>query len=106
TEAIDSATKERLERWVGFLWDIGLEVGHSVRTLTECVEEAAKDITVQTSLLEARQLEGSRGLFREFSRTMQAALEPRAFFIAKQLEQQQRHGRYHDATYNLEPNLK
>ena len=106
TEAIDSATKERLERWVGFLWDIGLEVGHSVRTPTECVEEAAKDITVQTSLLEARQLDGSRGLFREFSRTMQAALEPRAFFIAKQLEQQQRHGRYHDATYNLEPNLK
>jgi [protein-PII] uridylyltransferase len=106
TEAIDSATKERLERWVGFLWDIGLEVGHSVRTPTECVEEAAKDITVQTSLLEARQLDGSCGLFREFSRTMQAALEPRAFFIAKQLEQQQRHGRYHDATYNLEPNLK
>ena len=106
TDAIDSATKARLEHWVGFLWDIGLEVGHSVRTLAECAEEAAKDITVQTSLLEARQLAGSRRLFREFSRMMQAALEPHAFFMAKQLEQQQRHGRYHDATYNLEPNLK
>ena len=106
TNAIDSATKARLEHWVGFLWDIGLEVGHSVRTLAECTEEAAKDITVQTSLLEARQLAGSRVLFREFSCAMQAALEPRAFFMAKHLEQQQRHGRYHDATYNLEPNLK
>jgi [protein-PII] uridylyltransferase len=106
TRAIDSSIKAHLEQWVGFLWDIGLEVGHSVRTLAECLEEAAKDITVQTSLLEARQLAGPHQLFREFSRTMQAALEPRAFFMAKQLEQQQRHGRYHDATYNLEPNLK
>ncbi|MDE2366174.1 MAG: [protein-PII] uridylyltransferase [Betaproteobacteria bacterium] len=105
-DTMDGATRTRLERWVSFLWDIGLEVGHSVRTLAECTEEAAKDITVQTSLLEARQLAGSRALFREFSRAMHAALEPRAFFMAKQLEQQQRHGRYHDATYNLEPNLK
>jgi [protein-PII] uridylyltransferase len=105
-DAMDSPIKSRLEHWVGSLWDIGLEVGHSVRTLAECTEEAGKDITVQTSLLEARQLAGNRQLFREFSHAMRAALEPRAFFIAKQLEQQQRHGRYHDATYNLEPNLK
>ncbi|HEX8874242.1 MAG TPA: HD domain-containing protein, partial [Nitrosospira sp.] len=103
---MDGATRARLERWVSFLWDIGLEVGHSVRTLAECAEEAAKDITVQTSLLEARQLAGSHALFREFSRAMQGALESRAFFMAKQLEQQQRHGRYRDALYNLEPNLK
>lgn len=105
-DAVDNPLKSRLEHWVGSLWDIGLEVGHSVRTLAECAEEADKDITVQTSLLEARQLAGHRQLFREFSHAMLAALEPRAFFIAKQLEQQQRHGRYHDATYNLEPNLK
>ena len=61
---------------------------------------------VQTSLLEARQLAGHRQLFSEFSHAMQAALDPRSFFIAKQLEQQQRHGRYQDVTYNLEPNLK
>ena len=106
TEAMDDATQSRLEQWVGLLWDMGLEAGHSVRTLAECAEEGAKDITVQTSLLEARQLAGSRQLFSEFAYAMQAALDPRAFFSAKQLEQQQRHGRYHDATYNLEPNLK
>jgi [protein-PII] uridylyltransferase len=104
--SLDDETRIRLERWVRFLWDIGLEIGHSVRTLSECTEEAAKDITVQTSLLEARQLAGPRGLFQEFSGEMQANLEARAFFTAKQLEQQQRHGRYRDATYNLEPNLK
>ncbi len=103
---LDTETRMRLEHWVRFLWDIGLEIGHSVRTVTECVEEAAKDITVQTSLLEARQLAGSRQLFKEFSREMLANLEADAFFAAKQLEQQQRHGRYRGATYNLEPNLK
>ncbi|PTR15449.1 UTP--GlnB (protein PII) uridylyltransferase GlnD [Nitrosospira sp. Nsp2] len=102
----DSAVEVRLEQWVRLLWDLGLEIGHSVRTIAQCVEEAAKDITVQTSLLEARQLSGHRPLFDEFAKTMQAMLEPEAFFQAKQLEQEQRHGRYHDATHNLEPNIK
>ncbi|MGV7234797.1 MAG: [protein-PII] uridylyltransferase [Nitrosomonadaceae bacterium] len=104
--AVDAATKLKLERWVHLLWDMGLEVGHSVRTLTECTEESEKDITVQTSLLEARRLAGSRKLFSMFSQAMKAELNPREFFNAKQFEQQQRHGRYHDVTYNLEPNLK
>ncbi|SEP11326.1 [protein-PII] uridylyltransferase [Nitrosovibrio sp. Nv6] len=104
--AIDHAIETQLECWVRLLWDIGLDVGHSIRTIQECADEAAKDITVQTSLLEARQLAGHRQLFTEFSRVMQAMLEPRQFFRAKQREQQQRHGRYRDVTYNLEPNLK
>ncbi|MEE8327686.1 MAG: HD domain-containing protein, partial [Nitrosomonadaceae bacterium] len=105
-DAIDAVTKLKLERWVHLLWDMGLEVGHSVRTLTECTEESEKDITVQTSLLEARRLAGSRKLFSMFSQAIKAELNPREFFNAKQLEQQQRHGRYHEVTYNLEPNLK
>ncbi|HVW63718.1 MAG TPA: [protein-PII] uridylyltransferase [Nitrosospira sp.] len=96
----------RLERWVSLLWDIGLEVGHSVRSLDQCAEEAAKDITVQTSLLEARQLAGNKILFQEFSRNLTAGLDSGAFFDAKLFEQAQRHERYHDATYNLEPNIK
>ena len=49
---------EKIERFVGILWDIGLEIGHSVRTIAECLEFAAHDITVQTSLLEARHIDG------------------------------------------------
>ena len=105
-ETVDDVTKLKLEKWVHLLWDMGLEVGHSVRTLIECREEAEKDITVQTSLLEARWLAGSRKLFSTFSQVMKAELNPQDFFNAKQLEQQQRHGRYHEVTYNLEPNLK
>jgi [protein-PII] uridylyltransferase len=104
--AMDGAVEVRLEQWVRLLWDIGLEVGHSVRTIAQCTEEAAKDITVQTSLLEARQLMGHRQLFVQFANTMQAMLQSKPFFQAKQLEQEQRHGRYHDATHNLEPNIK
>lgn len=105
-DVMDAIIKARLEQWVSLLWDMGLEAAHSVRTLTECVEEASKDITVQTSLLEARRLAGNHQLFGGFVRTMQAELDSRAFFSAKQFEQQQRHGRYHDTAYNLEPNLK
>ncbi len=105
-DATDGSVEALLEQWVRLLWDIGLEVGHSVRTIAQCTEEAVKDITVQTSLLEARQLAGHRQLFDEFVSTMKARLKPRLFFQAKQREQEQRHGRYHDATHNLEPNIK
>jgi [protein-PII] uridylyltransferase len=103
---LDGAITGGLEQWVRLLWDIGLEVGHSVRSLDQCAEEAAKDITVQTSLLEARQLSGNKRLFQEFSHNFTASLDPGTFFDAKLFEQEQRHERYHDATYNLEPNIK
>src|SRR5882672_10638899 len=67
----DPASRElaaKIEDLVGRLWDMGLELGHSVRTVAECVEEAAKDVTVMTSLLEARLLAGSRELFAGFVR--------------------------------------
>lgn len=105
-EAMDSALKARLEHWVRLLWDIGLDIGHSVRTVAECAEEAVNDITVQTSLLEARALAGNQHLFDRFLQVMQAMLAPRKFFVDKQLEQQQRHKRYQDAPYKLEPNIK
>ena len=78
-DAADGAVKVLLEQWVRLLWDIGLEVGHSVRTIAHCTEEAMKDITVQTSLLEARQLTGHRQLFDEFVNTMKARLKPATF---------------------------
>jgi len=100
----DSALAAKIEGLIGTLWDIGIEVGHSVRTLDECVELAAEDVTVQTTLLEARLLAGKRELFARFTRRMRDALEPARFLEAKLLEQQQRHVRY--AETNLEPNIK
>ena len=98
--------RERLERLVGMFWDIGLEIGHSVRTIDGCVEMARGDITIETSLLEARLLAGSGALFRRLSRTIERSVEPAAFLKAKRLEQEQRHARHHDTPYALEPNLK
>jgi [protein-PII] uridylyltransferase len=104
----DDATKQCLEQLLMFLWDIGLEVGHSVRTLQECIAEAEKDITVVTNLLESRLLIGDKALYS----AMQSATGPDkiwpsdAFFEAKWQEQKQRHLKYHDSAYNLEPNIK
>ena len=95
-----------LEPLIGLFWDIGLAVGHSVRTLQECVEEADKDITVQTNLLEARFLTGNRDLFRAMQRHLSTHLDPRRFIEAKLLEQAHRHARFNDTAYNLEPNIK
>ena len=61
----DAADKCKLEVLVQLLWDIGLEIGHSIRTIDECLSESAADITVQTSLLEARLINGSRKLFHK-----------------------------------------
>lgn len=91
-----------------FLWDMGLEVGHSVRALNDCVREAKKDITVATNLMEARLLVGDPGLFDTMRRkTGPKRIWPsKRFFAAKHREQLQRHHHFHDTAYNLEPNIK
>jgi [protein-PII] uridylyltransferase len=100
------AEREALERLIGRFWDIGLEIGHSVRTVEGCVEAAAGDITIRTTLLESRFLVGSRALFQKLTREVQKISDPVAFFKAKKLEQEQRHAKHHDSPYSLEPNLK
>ena len=95
-----------LENWVQACWDIGLEIGHSVRTVEACLLEAEQDITVETNLFEARFLWGGRPLFEEFGRRFQARLKPQRFFEGKLAEQQARHARFDDSAYKLEPNLK
>ena len=107
-EVADADLEDRLRDFITSLWDVGVEVGHSVRTCAECRVEAEKDITVATNLMEARLLAGNEALFHD----MEAATSPfqvwpgPAFFEAKWAEQQARHQRYHDTAYNLEPNLK
>jgi len=76
------------------------------RTVPECIEEAIRDISVQTNLLESRFLAGSRALYRKFTVAVAHHLDPSVFLAGKLLEQQQRHARFHDTAYNLEPNLK
>ncbi len=102
----DAALQSRLETLIGCFWDIGLEIGHSVRTIEECLIEAEKDITVQTALLESRLLAGNSRLFTKFERALRDQLDPLHFFQAKRLEQQERYLRYAETPYSLEPNCK
>ncbi len=96
----------QLERFIGSCWDTGLEIGASVRNLNECLAESAKDITVQTSLLESRPITGDLRLFADFQKQYAAAMDPQAFFVAKSLEMRQRHTKFEDTPYALEPNCK
>ncbi len=100
--------REFAENLLRFLWDMGLEVGHSVRSLKQCVQEAKRDITVATNLMEARLLYGDAALFaRMRAQTGGARLWPgRKFFAAKWQEQIARHRHFDDTAYNLEPNVK
>jgi [protein-PII] uridylyltransferase len=104
----DDAGRAAAELLVAFLWDIGLEVGHSVRTVAECAAESAADVGVMTTLLEARLLAGDATRYAQ----MHAALTPerlwpvRRFFDAKVREQAERHLKANDTAYNLEPNVK
>ena len=105
-EDLPPSTRERLEGFITACWDHGLEIGSSVRTLPECLRESQADITVQTSMLESRFLSGDKSLYQQFVQQFQASLDPRAFFIAKTLELRQRHTKYDNTPYSLEPNCK
>jgi [protein-PII] uridylyltransferase len=101
-------TREQLERFVTFLWDLGLDIGHSVRTVQECVQAAADDITTMTNLLESRTLEGNLTLRRQLHNEIdrQHVWGSRDFFYAKWEEQKGRHAKHNFTEYNLEPNIK
>jgi [protein-PII] uridylyltransferase len=107
-ESIDADAEQALSAFITSLWDVGLEIGHSVRSVPQCVEQATADLTVATTLLEARLVAGPEALFE----AMQEAVgpdriwSPQEFFAEKRREQIARHHRYHDTGYNLEPNVK
>ena len=100
------ALKAKLEVFIGSCWDSGLEIGSSVRTLKDCIDESEKDITVKTSLLESRLLAGSHELYQQFQQSYHEAMDPHAFFVAKTLEFNQRHNKFENTPYSLEPNCK
>lgn len=107
-EDLQAGWEDCMSGFVTALWDTGLEIGHSVRTIAECVDAAKDDLTVATTLIETRLLAGPDDLLA----MMSAAVAPdqiwpsREFFEGKRREQLERHHRYHDTGYNLEPNVK
>lgn len=107
---LTSSINSKLEALVGLLWDIGLNVGHSVRSLSECICEANKDITVQTNLMESRLITGEASFYQEFldeiNQTFSSSVAIASFFAAKLKEQNNRHAKFNDTAYNLEPNIK
>ncbi len=104
----DRSYRSAIEGFLTFLWDIGLEIGQSVRSVKECYQEAKQDITVATNLQEARLLIGPVDLFeQQKTQSGPDRIWPsRKFFEAKLAEQEQRHNKFHDTAYNLEPNIK
>lgn len=96
----------KIEQLIGKLWDIGLNVGHSVRTLNECVTEAAQEVTIQTTLIESRLIAGKNTNYQAFVAAINVAMQPASFFAAKFKEQDNRHAKFNDTAYSLEPNIK
>src|SRR5690554_6217705 len=107
-QPLTSAAEQAIAHMIQTLWDLRLDVGHSVRTPAQCIEQAQADVTVATSLLEQRYICGDQTLAEQFLWQTQRDFPwtSRAFFQAKYDEQQQRHQRYHGTSYNLEPNVK
>lgn len=107
-EQENEQTKAALEHYLTLLWDSRLEIGHSVRTLDECVLEAEKDITVVTNIMEARLLSGDQPLFEKMkARTGPNSIwDNQCYFQAKLEEQVRRSGKFNDTAYSLEPNIK
>ena len=100
--------KDLVENFLRFLWDIGLQIGHSVRSVKDCVKEAKADITTMTNLLEARHIAGEKDLFEILDSKIRGSRcwAPEKFFGGKVEEQERRHAQYQDTAYSLEPNLK
>lgn len=103
---LPDADLARFEPLIALLWDCGLPIGHSVRRLSDCLIESAGDLTIQTTLLEMRHLCGDAMLTARLGEHLRTALDPLAFLAGKQLEQDDRHGRFADRGLMLEPNLK
>lgn len=100
--------QEDLTAFITLLWDLKLDIGHSVRSIEESKAAARDDVTILTNLLETRTIAGPDSLRATLSEQVYSddVSDDRAYFIAKREEQRQRHDKYGDTEYNLEPNIK
>ncbi|BBK34807.1 UTP--GlnB (protein PII) uridylyltransferase GlnD [Stella humosa] len=102
-------TEQVVEYLLYLLWDLGLKVGHSTRSVAECLRQAKADHTVRTALLEARWIWGDQALYGDLRRSYEQEIQSRdaiGFIEAKLAERDERHRRLGDSRYLLEPNLK
>ncbi|MFW2372663.1 MAG: [protein-PII] uridylyltransferase [Gammaproteobacteria bacterium] len=107
-ETESASTRSAIERFLMLLWDSKLEIGHSVRTVEECIEEASSDITIATNIMEARLLIGDLSLYEAMRKATgpDKIWDSPSFFQSKLNEQISRHRKFNDTAYNLEPNIK
>ncbi len=104
----DKGLQQQISAFLTFLWDIGLEVGASVRTVKDCVSEGRNDVTVMTNMIESRLITGDERLYEQYKQAIspKKMWSSKEFFKAKLEEQKNRHLRFNDTAYNLEPNIK
>ncbi|MCI4410226.1 MAG: [protein-PII] uridylyltransferase [Thiotrichales bacterium] len=107
-DGVNKTEQQQLEAFITYLWDIGLQVGHAIRSIVECYEIGKDDISTATNYTEARWLIGHYEAFDELRQLWKKRdfWPSRAFFLAKVDEQIQRHNKAHDALAQLEPNIK
>ncbi|MFQ3209493.1 MAG: [protein-PII] uridylyltransferase [Colwellia sp.] len=107
-EEVNLALEEKISSFITQLWDIKLDIGHSVRSIKECLKQAVKEVTVATNLMEMRQIAGSETLTQQLMPLLHEDVfwTSEKFFLAKCKEQEARHQQYRGAAYTLEPNLK
>ena len=107
-KTLPQALGDKVSQFITLLWDLRLEVGHAVRTVAECLDIGSADLTVATNLQESRLLCGSEDTFQQLKIKIHSdSFWPsETFYKAKIQEQKERHARYHDTTYNLEPDIK
>ncbi|WP_293880290.1 [protein-PII] uridylyltransferase [Sphingomonas sp.] len=102
-------TEQVIESMLYLLWDLGLKVGHSSRSLDEMMRMAKSDLTIRTALLEARYVWGDQSLYDEASARFDAEVvagNARVFVSEKLAERDARHKRMGDSRYVVEPNVK
>ncbi|WP_286266442.1 [protein-PII] uridylyltransferase [Thalassotalea atypica] len=105
---IEQVLEDKIGAFITQLWDVKLDIGHSVRDVKECLKQAVKDVTVATNLMEMRLISGNEALPEQLYPLLKEDVfwTSKKFFVAKRDEQKKRHQQYHGAAYTLEPNLK